>query len=117
MKKLFTILAVVLLFVSCMKNRDTIASITVLDINNIPVGGAQVRIYSVGSDGIPTGRIDYTTSSDASGKAIFNFNDLYKKGQAGFAVLNIVVEKGSMSGNGIIKVEEEKTNEATVTIQ
>jgi hypothetical protein len=100
-----------------MKNRDTIASITVLDINNIPVGGAEVRIYSVDSQGIPTGRINYTTTTDASGKAIFNFNDLYKKGQAGFAVLNIEAEKNNLAGNGIIKVEEEKTNEATVTIQ
>jgi hypothetical protein len=51
------------------------------------------------------------------GVATFNFNDLFKRGQAGFAVLDIEVESGSLMGTGIIKVEENKTNEATVSVQ
>jgi hypothetical protein len=49
--------------------------------------------------------------------ATFDYNYLYKPGQAGVAVLSIKVEKDDKSGIGIIKVEEEKVNEETVFIQ
>lgn len=124
MKKFFTLtlftLAVVFAAVnltSCDKKGDTIAKITVVDVNNLPVGGATVRLIGRGSDGADGGRIDVESTTDASGIATFNFNDYFERGQAGFAVLDIEVDKGALTGTGIIKVEEIVTNEATVTIQ
>jgi len=124
MKKFFTLtlFAAALVFMmngltSCDKQEDTIAKITVLDASNLPVGGATVRVIGRGSDGTDGGRIDMETTTDASGVATFNFNDLFKRGQAGFAVLDIEVDKGALTGTGIIKVEENTTNEATVTVQ
>lgn len=123
MKKIFTLtlFALALIFISgvtsCDKKGDTIAQITVVDANNLPVGGALVNLIGRGSDGSDGGRIDVEVTTDASGVATFNFNDLFKRGQAGFAVLDIEVSKGSLSGTGIIKVEENVTNEATVTVQ
>jgi hypothetical protein len=58
-----------------------------------------------------------TTQTNSSGEAIFNLNDVYKKGMAGVAILNIDARKNGLKGEGIIKVEEEVTSEATVYIQ
>ncbi len=47
----------------------------------------------------------------------FDFTEFYKKGQAGFAVLDIEAFKGGLNGEGIIKIEEETTSEETITIE
>jgi len=97
---------------SCYKKKDTLAVVTVNDSNNSPVGGAEVRLYYAGANPDSL-RVDQTATTDAAGKATFNFNDLYKSGQAGFAVLDIEVN-GTIVG--IIKIEEETTSEETVAI-
>ena len=102
---------------SCKKPGDTTAVITVVNSAGTPVSGATVYLIGVDSYGDPGGRIDEEASTDGTGKATFNFNDLYKRGEAGFAVLDVRVEKDTLYGTGIIKVEEEKTSEATITIQ
>ena len=106
-----------LILVSCGKEGDTIAKVTVTDAAGDPVSGAFVKVTGVDSQGENGGLIERDATSDATGVATFNFNDLYKRGQAGFAVLEIYAEKDSLWGEGIIKVEEEKTSEATVVIQ
>ena len=53
------------------------------------------------------------STTGGGGTATFNFNELYKSGQAGFAVLDIYVGGVLV---GIIKIEEEKTSEETVII-
>lgn len=103
------------LFSGCNKKKDTIAKIYVLDSSNNPVSACTVTLEGISSEGRQADvNVDMTTETNASGEAIFNFNDLYKKGQAGMAVLNIKAKKGVKEGNGIIKVEEEKTNEKTI---
>ena len=54
-----------------------------------------------------------TTQVTNAGSVSFNFSEYYKQGQAGFAVLDIEATKGR-TGIGIIKIEEEMTNEQTV---
>ncbi|HCA82864.1 MAG TPA: hypothetical protein DEP18_03690 [Flavobacteriales bacterium] len=121
--KLFSglfIVLVALAVVSCGKSGDTTATITVLDVNNQPVPGALVRVVGYDSNGgcnsTPC-RIDRETETNGSGQATFNFNDLYKRGAAGFAVLEVEASKNGMTGDGIIKVEEQVNNEAKVSIQ
>jgi hypothetical protein len=121
--KLFSGLFIALLavaFASCGKSGDTTATITVLDVNNQPVPGATVRVLGVDSYGdcqsTPC-RIDRETQTDGNGKATFNFNDLYKRGSAGFAVLEVSASKNGMIGTGIIKVEEQENSTATVSVQ
>jgi len=109
---LFTALLVLVFSVSsCYKKKDTIAKVTVLDANSSPVGGAEVRLYY--GPVVDSARIDELGTTDAAGLATFNFNELYKSGQAGFAVLDIYVGGVVV---GIIKIEEETTSEETVTI-
>lgn len=115
----FTIaLGVTLSFGSCRKKGDTIAKITVRDTANALVPGAQVILYGTSTEAPikPVVRRD-TAYTDASGVALFNYNEVYQLGQAGFAVLNIAARKGEFYGEGMIKVEEEKVSEATVLIQ
>lgn len=110
------LLGVVTTMTSCNKKKDTIAIVTVHDQSGNPVGGATVQLVGSPSDPIYDENeviLDMETTTDAMGRATFNFNDFYKQGQAGFAVLDIVVNGNT---EGIIKVVEEETAEETVSI-
>jgi len=121
MKKPLVLLGLVLVGMvfsssGCRKKKDTIAKIYVRDYSSSLVSGATVRLRGQGDDPMKTETIDVSATTNASGEAIFNFNDVYQLGQAGVAVLNIYATKGDLSGEGIIKVEEETTSEKTVII-
>ena len=109
---LFTFLiTLVFSLTSCYKKKDTIANVTLLNINDEPIVGKEVRLfYDVNAD---SARIDETSTTGGGGTAIFNFNDLYQSGQAGFAVLDIYVQGVIV---GIIKIEEEKTTAETIIL-
>jgi hypothetical protein len=111
-------LASLVVFSSCRTKGDTIARITVRDTASMLVPNARVILYGTSTtDPIqPVVRRD-TAFTNSSGVAVFNYNDIYQLGQAGFAVLDIIVRKDNMTGSGIIKVEEEKENTQTVFIQ
>lgn len=121
-KKMFFValigLTAVALSSGCRKKVDTIAIIYVKNAGDEPVAGAQVVLYGQSTINQPANVTLYdTTLSNSSGEAVFNFNDVYQLGQAGVAILNIKAKLGSAVGNGIIKIEEEKTVEETVFIQ
>lgn len=104
--------------VGCRKKEDTIAEITVRDASNQAVAGARVVIYGQSTTNQPANVVLYdTTETNAAGVAIFNFNEVYQLGQAGVAVLNIDVQKDQLTGQGIIKVEQEVTSTETVYVQ
>jgi len=118
MRKLSVLLVLVLsisfAFTSCYRKKDTIARVTVLDSAGLPVGGAEVKLYYDGTGGDAREYLEQTNTTDASGIATFNYNDLFKSGQAGFAILDIDVN--GVVKVGIIRIEEETTNEETVSI-
>jgi hypothetical protein len=104
----------------CKKDQQTIATISVVNADGEAVPGASVRLYAVSSETPPPTnelRFDTTQVTNGTGNVSFDFSDYYKEGQAGFAVLDIEASKGSLSGEGIIKVEEMKTNDETVIIE
>lgn len=102
----------------CRKKKDTIAIIYVRDAANQLVSGAQIVLYGQSTTTQPSNVVLYdTTTTNTSGEAKFNFNDVYQLGQAGVAVLNIEASASGLSGEGIIKVEQETTSEETVFIQ
>lgn len=103
-------------FTGCKKKHDTIVKIHVRDASNSPVSDANVRLYVKVTGGMQTPVLDKSATTNSSGDAIFNFNDVYKSGQAGVAVLDIKAMKDGLVGEGIIKIEEEKTSEETVFI-
>ncbi|MFT4778788.1 MAG: hypothetical protein ACJAU0_002335 [Flavobacteriales bacterium] len=116
----FFIAFIAITLFSCDKVEETIATVRVVNSFGSPVSGATVRLYAVGSvdaDQIGEIRFDTTQVTNGSGKVSFNFSDFYQQGQAGFVVLDIEAEKGALYGQGIIKIEEEETNEESVTIE
>ena len=108
------------MLVGCRKKEDTIVNIIVRDIDNQIVIGASVTL-----DAAPTGGTDPKPPSDlfpmvastgSSGTASFNFNEVYQLGQAGVAILDIIVVSSSGNGTGIVKVVEETTTTEVVFI-
>ncbi len=127
MNKKYTYLFAVLLLVltsfvvnGCKKDKQTIATVLIVNDDGEPIPGATVRLFSVSST-IPAPlnalRFDTTQVTNGTGKVTFDFSEFYKKGQAGFAVLDIEASKGNFEGTGIIKIEEEETTEVSVTIE
>jgi hypothetical protein len=113
-------LGAVLSLSSCHEVEETIANVVVLNDLGSPVQGATVRLYAFGSvdqDFVGEPRFDTTAVSNAAGQVSFNFSEFYVEGQAGFAVLDIEASKAALYGTGLIKIEEEMTNEATVYIE
>jgi ammonia channel protein AmtB len=107
-------------FNGCNEIEDTVAVVYVQNSLGAPVQGAEVRLFAVGSSNqtvIGELRFDTTQVTNAAGSVSFNFSEYYKQGQAGFAVLDIEATKGSLEGIGIIKIEEEMTNEQTVIME
>lgn len=104
-------------FQACKKPGDTMALVTVYDIGGGTVSGATVHLIGVDTDGNPGGRIDVTETTGSDGVASFNFNEYYKRGAAGFTVLDVYADKDTLSAKGIIKVEEEKTNYLNITVE
>lgn len=105
---------------SCHEVEETIANVVVLNDLGAPVQGASVRLFAFGSvdeDFVGEPRFDTTAVSNAAGQVSFNFSSFYVEGQAGFAVLDIEASKAALFGTGLIKIEEEMTNEATVYIE
>ncbi len=103
---------------SCKKEKSTVAKILVLDTSGNPVENAMVHLFPTPTI-TPPNRvvIGDTLYSDEKGQATFDYTDKFNLGQSGFAVLNIEILSGAFTGEGIIKIEEEKINEETVIIQ
>lgn len=108
----------VLMLPACNKEKPTKAVITVVDEAGRPVAGATVRLYANPAfpPKEPT-RLDKQGVTFSSGWVEFDYSEFYKQGQAGFAVLDITATKDGFSGTGIIKIEEERTNEETVVLK
>ena len=111
---LFSLIAITFAFNSCYKRKDTIARVTVVDTAGVPVGGAMVRLYYDNGSEVPREDLEQSSSTDATCMATFNYNDLFKSGQAGFAILDIDVD--TLSKAGIVRIEEEETVEVSVAI-
>lgn len=106
-------------FSGCKKTKSTTAKIIVRDNVNALVPLAWVRVYATSSTPgtTKTPVINDSVQSNGKGEAIFNYDDIYKSGQAGVAVLNITGRKDLMYGKGIIKVEPQTETEATIFLE
>ena len=122
MKRFFSVLfiaAALITMGSCNKQKDTIAIVRVVEQadGTTPVVGATVRLVTdfTGTEFEREG-IEKEGTTNGAGEAFFNYNDLFKRGQAGMFVLTVEVEKGFSTADGIIKVVEEESSEAIIEI-
>ncbi|MBP9079111.1 MAG: hypothetical protein KBF80_02535 [Flavobacteriales bacterium] len=104
---------------ACNKEEDTKATVTVLDSAGVAVGGAYVKLFAnpVDPEEADFTRLTKEGTTGSDGKVVFDYTEFYKRGQAGFAVLDILATKDSLSGEGIIRIEEEQNNEETVVVK
>ncbi len=115
---LFTFFALVAVtfFSSCHKTKDTTVKVTVHDASHKIVAGAWVRLFG-NSTTTSTSVINDSLLTNDGGQAVFNYNKIYKSGQAGVAVLDIVARKSALYGKNVVKIEAEEQTEVTVFIQ
>jgi hypothetical protein len=114
-----------LTFNSCKKDIPTTVKITVRDANNALVVGAGVTLYVDESSGsltytdqtVDVNKTNKYTTTDYKGEATFDVSDIYKKGSAGVAILDLRAVYGSSEGVGVIKIEPETENTETLYIQ
>ncbi len=104
---------------SCKKEKDTIAKIKVVDENGELIPNAEVHLFPDPSIILPRPIIidDYEITN-FEGIALFDYTENFNLGQAGFSVLNIEVNSGdTIFGEGIIKIEEERTTEEVIILE
>ncbi len=112
------LLALLVLFSNCNKEKPTKAIVHIKDVNGSFVPGAYVKLYAnIANPQGDLSRLKQEVMSDGSGDATFDYTGFYKQGQAGFAVLDIVSFKDSAVGEGIIKIVEQETSEETVVLK
>ncbi len=121
---LFAVSFAVFMLISCNKEEDTVAEVKVITQSGAPVAGAQVRIFAQGTvDQTQVGviRFDRTDFTNSSGSVSFDFTDDFKRGQSGFAILNLEITKDFPDSTafleGIMKITEEETNQKTFTLE
>ena len=108
-------------FVGCRKKADTIVKILVRNAGNEAVSGAAVTLDAVPGDsnGPTFEKLDvfpFSSTTNSSGEAVFNLNELYELGQAGVAVLEIRVSTNTGTTKGVVKVTEEAEVEEIIYI-
>jgi hypothetical protein len=106
-----------IVFPACNKEEPTVAVITVVNEDGVAVPGALVKLFAAPAFPLnDPNRLDKELTTDASGRAEFDYSDEYKQGQSGFAVMDIIATKDTLIGEGIIKILEEETNNETVIL-
>ncbi len=118
------IVLMALSFYSCRKEKDTTATIIVVNAAQQPVSGVTVRVYcpdATCNQGTTSDDMDRKDVTGSNGKVKFNYTEQYKLGQAGFAVLDVEVRQSAGSATpdatGVVKIEEEQENEQTIICQ
>lgn len=95
-------------FTACNKNTDCKADITCKDQNGAPVKGAEVLLYANIKPNVD-GDIKAHGVTDDNGKVSFIFKLP--------AIFDVKAQVNTKEAKGIIKLEEGKTSEETLTIQ
>ena len=104
--------SIALLLSTCYKKGETKAVIRLLRVNETPIDEIDIRLYYEDTAAGLEPRIDLMETSNPKGEATFDFTDIYKAGQAGFALLDIYVGD-SIVGN-VNVVPEEITRETII---
>jgi hypothetical protein len=125
-RRITVLLALLMVFAgtACNKEEPTLAEIKVTTRSGAPVPGAQVRIFAQGTiDQTQLGaiRFDRTAFSSNAGLVTFDFTNDYKRGQSGFAILNVEITKvfpdSTAFLEGIMKIKEEEVNRKTFILE
>jgi hypothetical protein len=104
---------------ACGKQGDTIATVKVIKLSDgSSVNNAKVTLDPNNEVLEHKPNIEKEATTNSSGEASFNYNELYKRGTAGVFVLEVLVE-ATIDGvptvmEGFIEVEQETTSRTTI---
>lgn len=112
-------LSLIFVLQGCYKKQDTILKVYVRNSNGQIVAGANVKIYAEPTDTSKQNEsiINFNDNTDEKGIVSFNLNELYESGQTGVAILKAKAGYLNLSGENIVPITEEKTNETFIEIQ
>ena len=112
-------LSLIFVLQGCYKKQDTILKVYVRNSNGQIVAGANVKIYAEPTDTSKQNEsiINFNDNTDEKGIVSFNLNELYESGQTGVAILKAKAGYFNLSGENIVPITEEKTNETFIEIQ
>lgn len=106
---------------SCKKPGDTIGKVIVVKASDgvTRVTNAKVTLSATTDPAYPNDPIEGIEkegTTNSSGEVSFNYNEYFKRGQAGLFVLDVLIESDGVVAEGVIKIVEEETSEATIEI-
>lgn len=106
---------------SCEKPADTIGKVIVVKASDgiSRVSNAKVTLSATTDPSYPNEPLEgleKESTTNSSGEASFNYNEFFKRGQAGLFVLDVLIESDGYTAEGVIKIVEEETTEATIEI-
>jgi hypothetical protein len=103
--------------ISCQKETDCKAVVTCIDSTGAPVNGADVLLYALVKS--PDGKTTYTADVKAQGvtEGDGTVNFTFKLPAIYDIKATSIVDTRTITGIGIIKLEEGKTVEKTVTLK
>lgn len=112
LKLVIVAVSVISLTNSCVKKTDCKLTVTTLDSAGLPLANANVKLYAnVKTQSGTTVEADLkaTGVSDAQGTSVYTFKLP--------AILDVKATLGNKVGTGIIKLEEGKSVEKTITVK
>ena len=105
------------LLTACYKKQDTILAVIVKNESGQVIEGAQVEVKAEPTTFGNIVTLNMENTTDELGLAYFNFNEYYKSGQTGVAVLKIKAKQFGLYGEGVVTVEQEVVTETIVVVK
>ena len=105
------------LLTACYKKQDTILAVIVKNESGQVIEGALVEVKAEPTTFGNIVTLNMENTTDELGLAYFNFNEYYKSGQTGVAVLKIKAKQFGLYGEGVVTVEQEVVTETIVVVK
>jgi hypothetical protein len=103
----------------CYKKQDTTLQVYVLDNTGSVVKDANVNVYAEPTDTSIHNPVslNFSKITNENGVALFNLNEQYESGQSGVAIVKIKATYYNKSGESVVQIIEEVTNQCSIQIQ
>jgi len=111
-----TIFLLLFLLTSCYKKQDTILAVIIKNSSGQVLEGALVELKAEPTTFSNLVTINMEKSTDKLGVAYINFDEYYKSGQTGVAILKIKAKHFGLSGEGVVTIEQEVVTETVVVL-
>ena len=110
------------LFTNCHKIDPTKTVITAVNESKIPLANVNITIQASSTQSTAgNGNLTNYGKTDANGQIVFDYSSIYKDGQAGVAVLdilgNIVVGNDTLIGSSYVQLQAGQTEPATIILR